>query len=160
MLVLCLSCLSVRQLQGQLSGQGKVEQDGRHQRVCPPLWQSTHHHGRLNLSLPHRARGLAMIAAVPETDTSSKDEGEAAGSSRPPRLWLAVIQQHSSTALPKPRAIKRDPLAWAWSYPFQFDGFPEYNSPSQDGFHAAEERGRQGGREGYGTSDQVICIFS
>lgn len=38
------------------------------------VWQSAHHHGRLNVSLLHRAggaaeQGLVMIAAVPETDT-------------------------------------------------------------------------------------------
>lgn len=108
MLVFCLSCLSVRQLQGQLSGQGKVEQDGRHhRRVCVPLWQSTHHHGRLNLSLPHRARGLAMIAALPETDTSSKDEGEIAASSQTHAsgcLFFSSTAQHSS---PKASGYKK-----------------------------------------------------
>ena len=136
------------------------------------LWQSTHHHGRLNLlqraGRGYSAWGLVMIAAVPETDTR-KDEWGIGG----PHLWPAVIQQHCP-ALPQPRATIRDSLAGARPQPFQFDGcFPEYNSPSLDGFHAASipwtekrgETGRKGVKGGRGlgakgTSDQVIYILS
>lgn len=101
---------------------------------------STHHHGRLNLSLPqsrqeYSARGLVMIAAVPATDTRKDERGV---QPKPTALgWSTVFQLHRTTPV-VPLAIKRDSRVWVWPAPFQFDGyFPEYNSPSQDGFHAA-----------------------
>lgn len=49
-------CLSVRHLEGQLNGQcGGQEQRMGMVDTCVALWQSTHHHGRLNLSLPQIA---------------------------------------------------------------------------------------------------------
>lgn len=74
-------CWFVRQLEGQLSGQRKLDEVRMGMAdTHVALWQSPHHHGRLNLSRRgYRAWGLAMI--VPETDTR-KDEWEIAGSSQ------------------------------------------------------------------------------
>lgn len=63
--LVCASLSQSNSYKGQLKGQGKVEEERMGMadtRVA--LWQSTHHHGRLNPSLPERAGGATEREAL------------------------------------------------------------------------------------------------